>query len=231
MSDNPTTPQPGATPDEPVDAVPPPPATAAPEGPVSFAEASPTAAAAADAPTAVPHSAEAAAAVEQQVAEAQPAGYEAPAIQPRGPEPQQPAEPGWWQASDGWWYPPESATAAPATQPQYAEPTAAYAQPAYADPNAGAYPAVAPAAYPAAYAGQPGAVPKSRVTAGILGILLGGFGVHRFYLGYTNIGIIQIVVTVLTCGLGSLWGIIEGILILVKNQSFLTDAKGVPLAD
>ncbi len=78
----------------------------------------------------------------------------------------------------------------------------------------------------------PGAgAPKSRMVAGILGILLGGFGVHNFYLGYTNKAILQIVVTIFTCGIGSIWGLIEGILILVKNPSFLTDANGVPLAD
>ncbi len=73
--------------------------------------------------------------------------------------------------------------------------------------------------------------PKSRVAAGILGILLGGFGVHNFYLGYTNKAILQIVVTIFTCGIGSLWGLVEGILILTKNPSYLTDANGVPLAD
>ena len=125
--------------------------------------------------------------------------------QPRGPMAQAPAEPGWWQASDGWWYPPESAPA-------------------------GAAPATTAVAYPPGYA-PTGAQPKSRVAAGVLGILLGGFGVHRFYLGYTNIGIIQILVTVFTCGLGSIWGFVEGILILVKNENFLTDANGVPLAD
>lgn len=69
------------------------------------------------------------------------------------------------------------------------------------------------------------------MVAGILGILLGGFGVHRFYLGYTSIGIIQIVVTIVTCGLGAIWGVIEGILILVGNENFLTDANGVPLKE
>ncbi|MCD9624043.1 TM2 domain-containing protein [Rhabdothermincola sp. EGI L10124] len=69
------------------------------------------------------------------------------------------------------------------------------------------------------------------MAAGLLGIFLGGLGVHRFYLGYTNIGIIQIVVTVLTCGLGSIWGLVEGIMILARSQSFLTDAEGVPLTD
>jgi TM2 domain-containing protein len=34
-----------------------------------------------------------------------------------------------------------------------------------------------------------------KIIAGILGILLGGFGVHKFILGYTTEGIIQIVIT------------------------------------
>lgn len=89
----------------------------------------------------------------------------------------------------------------------------------------------------AAAAATPAAVvptgyqPKSRMAAGILGILLGGFGVHNFYLGYTNKAILQIVVTLVTCGIGSIWGLVEGILILTKNPSYLTDANGVPLAD
>jgi TM2 domain-containing membrane protein YozV len=78
-------------------------------------------------------------------------------------------------------------------------------------------------------AGPVGAARKSRVAAGILGILLGGLGVHRFYLGYITIGIIQIVVTIITCGLGALWGLIEGILILVGNIN--EDADGNPLSD
>jgi TM2 domain-containing membrane protein YozV len=71
---------------------------------------------------------------------------------------------------------------------------------------------------------------KSKIVAGILGILLGGFGVHRFYLGYTTIGIIQIVVTIVTCGIGAIWGLVEGILILV-GSTITTDAQGRPLAD
>ena len=54
---------------------------------------------------------------------------------------------------------------------------------------------------------------------------------HRFYLGYTSIGIIQIVVTILTCGVGALWGLVEGIMILVGSPSFQTDASGRPLRD
>ncbi len=38
--------------------------------------------------------------------------------------------------------------------------------------------------------------PKSKVAAALLCFFLGGLGIHRFYLGYTTIGIVQI----LTCG-------------------------------
>ena len=48
---------------------------------------------------------------------------------------------------------------------------------------------------------------KSKVVAALLQIFLGGFGIGRFYLGYTMIGVLQIVVTVLTFGLGALWGV------------------------
>lgn len=72
---------------------------------------------------------------------------------------------------------------------------------------------------------------KSKIAAGLLGIFLGSIGVHRFYLGYTGIGIVQIVVTIVTCGLGGIWGFIEGIMILCGAGSFKTDAKGVPLKD
>ncbi len=59
-----------------------------------------------------------------------------------------------------------------------------------------------------------GKLMRSKIVAGVLGLLLGGLGVHRFYLGYVGIGIIQIIVTIITCGIGALWGFIEGILIL-----------------
>ena len=53
---------------------------------------------------------------------------------------------------------------------------------------------------------------------------------HRFYLGYTAIGVWQIVVTILTCGLGSVWGLIEGIMILAQS-GITTDARGRPLRE
>ena len=56
--------------------------------------------------------------------------------------------------------------------------------------------------------------------------VFGGFGIHSFYLGFTTKGIIQILVTLVTCGLGSIWGLIEGILYLVNGGK---DANGVDL--
>lgn len=77
---------------------------------------------------------------------------------------------------------------------------------------------------------------KSKIAAGLLGIFLGAFGVHRLYLGFNTIGIIQLVLGALgfvTCGITSaisgIWGLVEGILILVGQIP--TDANGVPLRD
>ena len=70
---------------------------------------------------------------------------------------------------------------------------------------------------------------KSKLTAGLLGIFLGALGVHRFYLGYVGLGIVQIIVTIMTLGLGAIWGFIEGILILTGSMN--KDAKGQPLRD
>jgi TM2 domain-containing membrane protein YozV len=56
-----------------------------------------------------------------------------------------------------------------------------------------------------------------KIIAGICAILLGGFGVHKFILGYTTEGIIQILLG-LACGIGGLIGIIEGIIYLTKSD-------------
>lgn len=71
---------------------------------------------------------------------------------------------------------------------------------------------------------------KSRLVAGLLGLFVGGFGVHRFYLGYTGIAVAQILVTFFTCGVGALWGFIEGIAI-IANAGITTDATGRPLKE
>ena len=65
---------------------------------------------------------------------------------------------------------------------------------------------------------------KDKTTAGILGILLGGLGIHRMYLGFVGIGLLQLVVSVFTFGWGGIWGFIEGILILVQDD--WTDSEG-----
>ncbi|HKJ07259.1 MAG TPA: TM2 domain-containing protein [Flavobacteriaceae bacterium] len=63
---------------------------------------------------------------------------------------------------------------------------------------------------------------SKRIIAGILGILLGAFGLHKFILGYTNQGITLLAITVITCGIGaaitSLIGLIEGIIYLTKSD-------------
>jgi TM2 domain-containing membrane protein YozV len=67
--------------------------------------------------------------------------------------------------------------------------------------------------------------PKSdkRVLAGVMGILFGAFGVHKFILGYTTEGLIMLLVTVLTLGIGgivmAIIGIIEGITYLTKSDA------------
>lgn len=69
---------------------------------------------------------------------------------------------------------------------------------------------------------------KSKLAAGLLGIFLGGLGIHNFYLGYTGKAIAQIVLS-LCFGIGAIWGLIEGILILCGNIK--EDANGIPLKD
>lgn len=59
---------------------------------------------------------------------------------------------------------------------------------------------------------------EKKLSAGICGILLGAFGVHKFILGYTKEGIIQIIITICTCGLGGIIGLIEGIIYLTKSD-------------
>ena len=75
--------------------------------------------------------------------------------------------------------------------------------------------------------------PKSKIAGGLLGIFLGTFGVHNFYLGYTGKAIAQLLITILSCGflsiVSSIWGLIEGILIL--TGSINKDGNGNPLVD
>ena len=70
----------------------------------------------------------------------------------------------------------------------------------------------------------PGA--EKKIAAGILGILLGGLGIHKFILGYSTAGVIMLLISLLTCGFGypimHLFGLIEGIIYLTKtDQEFV----------
>ena len=97
------------------------------------------------------------------------------------------------------------------------------------------YPPVQPYAqtpqYPAVYPGMPlvpGQVvqtpygsfmvgPKSKMAAGLLGIFLGWCGVGQFYRGNAGLGVAQLAVSIVTAGIGALWGFIEGIMVLVAQ--------------
>ena len=81
---------------------------------------------------------------------------------------------------------------------------------------------------PMQYVGSPGGKPpgsEKKVLTGVLGIVLGGLGVHKFILGYTTEGVIMLVdyiVGLFLCGIPSLAvaiiGIIEGIMYLTKSD-------------
>ncbi len=68
---------------------------------------------------------------------------------------------------------------------------------------------------------------KSRLIAGLLGIVLGGVGAGRFYLGFYTMGLLQLIFTVVTLGFGLMWGFVDGVLILMGQ--IIKDAKGRPL--
>ncbi|MFM2243633.1 MAG: hypothetical protein RLZ97_2489 [Verrucomicrobiota bacterium] len=63
----------------------------------------------------------------------------------------------------------------------------------------------------------PGNKSEKKLISGIFAILLGGLGVHKFYLGYTKEGVIQLLLG-FACGIGSVIGIIEGIIYLTKSD-------------
>jgi hypothetical protein len=113
----------------------------------------------------------------------------------------------------------------------------------YRPPSQPQYPQSPGGQYPPPYQGQPapyqGGPPggygvdqygrplsdKDKLTAGLLGIFLGNFGVGRFYLGYTTIGVLQLLFSWLTCGL---WGLIDGILIIAGK---VPDSEGRTLRE
>ncbi len=74
---------------------------------------------------------------------------------------------------------------------------------------------------------------RSKIVTFLLGFFLGVFGVHNFYLGKTGLGITQLLITILTFGLGVIitgpWALIESILALVSSN--FRDGDGMPLSD
>lgn len=72
---------------------------------------------------------------------------------------------------------------------------------------------------------------KSKIAAGLLAIFLGGFGIHKFYLGYTTPAVIMLVGGLIGfCGsilvfplllimATSIVGLIEGIIYLTKSDA------------
>ncbi len=77
--------------------------------------------------------------------------------------------------------------------------------------------------------------PKSKLVAGLLAIFVGSFGVHNFYLGYTQRGLIQLLLTtvgsIVIVGpiVAGLWALIEGIQIFIGEINI--DANGTKLKD
>lgn len=60
---------------------------------------------------------------------------------------------------------------------------------------------------------------NKKLAAGILAILLGPLGIHKFLLGYTTEGLLYLLITVCTCGIAtSILGLIEGIIYLTKSD-------------
>lgn len=72
---------------------------------------------------------------------------------------------------------------------------------------------------PPGYGGQMGKYPpgeKTKVVYGILAILLGWLGIHKFYIGQTKQGIIYLLLGCI--GIGGILGLVTGILALIKSD-------------
>lgn len=65
---------------------------------------------------------------------------------------------------------------------------------------------------------------------GIFGIFFGGWGIHKFILGYNKEGVIQLLLC-FVCGIGTIIGVVEGIIYLTKSDdefvsTYLVGRKG-----
>ncbi|WP_366249354.1 TM2 domain-containing protein [Terribacillus aidingensis] len=57
---------------------------------------------------------------------------------------------------------------------------------------------------------------KNKIVAGVLGILLGNLGIHKFYLGQIGMGILYVVFC--WTGIPGIIGLIEGVIYLFKSD-------------
>lgn len=85
------------------------------------------------------------------------------------------------------------------------------------------YPPPVPPYPPAYYQPNPYAEAGSKkLAAGLCAIFIGSLGIHKFILGYTTAGLIMLLVSLLTCGIGGILmhviSLIEGILYLSKSD-------------
>ncbi|WP_141564512.1 TM2 domain-containing protein, partial [Mycolicibacterium palauense] len=111
----------------------------------------------------------------------------------------------------------------------YPPPPGQYPAGGYPPPYGGYYDPVAPyGRHPVT--GEP-LSDKSKVVAGLLQLigLFGLVGFGRIYLGQTGLGIAQLIVGVVTCGIGAvIWGIVDAIMIFTGS---VRDPQGRPLRD
>lgn len=75
---------------------------------------------------------------------------------------------------------------------------------------------------------NPSDASSKKIAAGICAILLGALGIHKFILGYTTEGLIMLLVSILTCGIGGavmgIIGLVEGIIYLTKTDEEFVNA-------
>lgn len=126
-------------------------------------------------------------------------------------------------------YQPQTGPEHPGYTPQYPgypppPPMPAYGMAMVPHPNPYAPQALAPYGIDL-YTGVPYS-DKSKLVAGLLQIFLGGLGIGRFYLGNPGMAIAQILVTWFTLGVGALWPLIDGIVLLAGQPR---DRAGRPL--
>lgn len=165
-------------------------------------------------------------------------GRNQPAAQPYNPDPYasqqpaQPAQPFYGQPTYG--QPDYTQSAQPPYYQQQAQPR--YEQPSYNQP-----PIYAQQTYYQAAQQQPGYgyAQKSKIVAGLLGLFLGGLGVHNFYLGYTGKAVAQLLLTligwIILIGpiISGIWALIESVLILCSSygSNWHRDGRGQELQD